>query len=258
MTRCGAPTADGTPCRRPVKRAGQRCFQHRGFAASRTSSRIPASRPNVPTRPSPAMRRSTWEWDLEQSPTSARSKQSPQNMPASTQGMRDNQRVVEAGVYCADLLSVGWKEAVADRVSGYAETTWSRLLRTRRRRHCKALARIAAALLKGQLELHRLAGRFTGWFAGLLGADDISRAFAEELASNIPLGVIDAKTIAVARGIQVTGILLCIVDGRELTRCQCFIDLALAETKERVRQILIAATSGWASLGQFAPRPSDS
>jgi len=59
--------------------------------------------------------------------------------------------------------------------------------------------------------------------------------------------------IAVARGVQVAGILLCVMDGRNLSKCECFIDLALAETKERVNQILVAAMSDWTSLKKFAP-----
>jgi hypothetical protein len=88
-----------------------------------------------------------------------------------------------------------------------------------------------------------------------MGAGDPARAFTEELISNIPLPF-DAKTIAVARGVQVAGILLCVMDNRDLTKCECFIDLALAETKERVNQILIAATSDWAGLARFTPAPS--
>lgn len=38
-----------------------------------------------------------------------------------------------------------------------------------------------------------------------------------------------------------------------LTECECFIDLALAETKERVNQILVASMSDWTSLKKFAP-----
>lgn len=57
----------------------------------------------------------------------------------------------------------------------------------------------------------------------------------------------------VARGLQVTGILLCLVDGRDLTRCQCFIDLALAETKSRVKQILLAAMDDWTRLATYTP-----
>ena len=64
--------------------------------------------------------------------------------------------------------------------------------------------------------------------------------------------------IAVARGIQVAGILLCVMDNRDLTKCECFIDLALAETKEQVNQILVAAMFDWASLVRFRPQASRS
>jgi hypothetical protein len=60
--------------------------------------------------------------------------------------------------------------------------------------------------------------------------------------------------IAVARGVQVAGILLCVMDGRDLAKCECFRDLALAETKERVEQILVAGMSDWTRLQRFAPQ----
>ena len=47
---------------------------------------------------------------------------------------------------------------------------------------------------------------------------------------NIPLPM-DAKMVSVARGIQVAGILLCVIDNRDLTKCECFIDLAKTESK---------------------------
>jgi len=84
-----------------------------------------------------------------------------------------------------------------------------------------------------------------------MGASDPVRAFTEELISNIPLPF-DAKMIAVARGVQVAGVLLCVMDNRDLTKCECFIDLALAETKERANQILIAAMSDWRGLARFS------
>jgi hypothetical protein len=92
-----------------------------------------------------------------------------------------------------------------------------------------------------------------GWIAGTLGAPDPARAFAEELASNIPLPS-DVKMVAVARGLQIAGVLLCVMDGRDLTKCECFIDLALTETRERLNQILSGAASDWANLARFAPR----
>jgi hypothetical protein len=83
-----------------------------------------------------------------------------------------------------------------------------------------------------------------------IGAGDAAQAFADELASNIPLPI-DAKMIAVARGLQVAGILLCVMDNRDLTKCECFIDLALAETKERLQRILVGAMSDWTGLARF-------
>jgi hypothetical protein len=106
-------------------------------------------------------------------------------------------------------------------------------------------------MAKGQI--HKSVGSLFGWIAGALGAPDLARAFAEELASNIPLPS-DVKMIAVARGLQIAGVLLCVMDGRDLAKCECFIDLALAETRERLNQILSGAVSDWANLARFPPR----
>jgi hypothetical protein len=48
------------------------------------------------------------------------------------------------------------------------------------------------------------------------------------------------------------GIVLCLMEGRHLARCDCFIDLALAETKERVSQILETRLANWAELSRYA------
>jgi hypothetical protein len=154
-------------------------------------------------------------------------------------------------------VSSGWQEAVADRVTEYAETTWERLSRSNRKRNCKALARIARSILEAKRQIHRAVGKLAGWAANTLGAGSAASAFTEELISNIPLPI-DAKMIAVARGVQVAGILLCVMDNRDLTECECFIDLALAETKERVNQILVAAMSDWAGLARFQPKATQS
>jgi hypothetical protein len=52
----------------------------------------------------------------------------------------------------------------------------------------------------------------------------------------------------------VTGVLLCLVSGDDLTRCQCFIDLALSETKTQVKKILVAAINDWTGLANFPAR----
>jgi len=158
--------------------------------------------------------------------------------------------VREAAVFCADSLSGGWQEAVADRITGYAQTTWKRLSsRFRRKRNCKELARMARKILNAKDQIHKLAGELAGDAIGVKGA---ALAFTRELASNIRLPT-DAKMIAVARGVQVAGIVLCIMDNRDLTKCECFIDLALTETKERVNAMLVAAMSDWTNLARFRP-----
>jgi hypothetical protein len=248
MPFCGATTDDGTPCRRRVGRAGQRCYQHRGFgAAFRASPGNTAVRSRVPA-PTPTARRPV--------PRPSPRKPTPPPPPIPARKEVERARVEEAARFCADSLSTTWQDAVADRISDYAGTAWERLKRSRRRRNCKALARLAAAVLEGRQKLHELAGRSFGWLTGRLGAGDVTRAFAAELAANISLGPIDAKAIALARGLQVSGVVLCVMDQNDLTKCQCFIDLALAETKERVQAILVAGMSDWAVLARFSPRTS--
>jgi len=163
--------------------------------------------------------------------------------------------VREAAVFCADSLPDGWQQAVADRATDYAQTAWERLSRSRRKHNCKVLADIARSILAAKTQIHKAVGGLFGWAVGAFGAGDPARAFYQELMSNIPLPI-DAKMIAVARGLQVAGILLCVMDGRDLAKCECFRDLALAEAKERVSHILVAAMSDWTSLKTFAAGPA--
>jgi hypothetical protein len=189
-----------------------------------------------------------------QAPASTYRQQTPVPSPATSRREQEHERVEKAAQFCADSLSGGWQEAVADRAMEYAETTWKRLSRARRKRNCKALARIARSILEAKTQIHKAVGKLFGRVVGAFGGSDAASAFTEELASNLPLPI-DVKMIAVARGVQVTGILLCVMDDRDLTECECFIDLALAETKERIKQILVAAMSDWADLARFRPEP---
>ena len=124
----------------------------------------------------------------------------------------------------------------------------------RSRNNCKELAEISRQILAAKDQLHALLGGLLSWILSLLGLANDARDFARELAANIPIPFIDVKAIAVARGVQVSGILLCVMRGDDLTRCQCFIDLALAETKTRVKKILAAAAEDWVNLGEFPVR----
>ncbi len=214
MAVCGADTTNGRQCRRLVKSAGDRCFQHRYGSAPGLS---PAARAPllVPLR-----------------------------------RIQERERVAEAGALCGGLLSYRWQAAVAERIADYARPALERLSRHRRKRNCRALARIARSILDADTPNSK--SGLSGWVADVLGASDAALAFAEQLASALPLAPA-VKMVAVARGIQVTGVLLCAMDGRDLAECECFVDLALTEPKEQVHEMLVGATSDWTGLQTFAP-----
>ena len=162
-------------------------------------------------------------------------------------------RVDEAAKVCREVVTDGWESTVAERASKYvAEATIKELFGKHRAIHCQALADLAATTLEYKKKLHGLVGQIARWVVSLIGGGRLTQALARELASNLPL-LTDAKFIAVARGAQLTGIMLCLADGRDLTRCQCFIDLALNETKTRIKQIMGAALHDWANLGNLVP-----
>jgi hypothetical protein len=255
MALCGSTdTADGKPCENHggprASSHGRRTARPRTTASVRRSSgtaRRSRASSRAPATPPAARAQSLWSAPA---PTYGRRSQEPPPAPSRREQERD--RVREAAVFCADSLSASWQAAVADRITDYAETAWKRLSRSKRKRNCKALARMAQSILKTKAMIHKEVGGIFGRASQALGASDPVQAFADELASNIPLPG-EAQAVAIARGLQVAGILLCVMDGRELTKCECFIDLALAETKERVNQILVAAISDWTRLQRFTP-----
>lgn len=167
---------------------------------------------------------------------------------------RQRRVVEEAARACSDILIDGWQETVADRATTYvSESTWSRLLRGSRRTDCRVLADIARAILAGKTKLHDLGGTLASRLMSLMGRHAIEQRFARELGSRVPLPT-DAQMVATARGAQITGIVICLVNGDDLNRCQCFIDLALSESKTRLKSVLVAAMDDWAGLGQFRPK----
>ena len=143
---------------------------------------------------------------------------------------------------------------MAVRAAGYVgEEVWHQLTRGRRKRQCKALAQAADDLLSGNQKIHTFLGFLAARGIWFLGGGDAVQAFVQELVSALPLPT-DAKFLAAARGLQVTGVLLCVLGGRDLTRCECFIDLALNETKTQVKKILMTAMGDWVRLRAFPPR----
>lgn len=268
MAMCGRPRkSDGMPCENPVRREGMACRKHGGPGAlpskNRRSTRTyatPSARQKpvqrrAPVVPTPAHSRAHSQAHSQTWPrkpvTVTPGRQPPRPAPPSRRE-QERKRVEKAAQLCADVVSNGWQEAVADQIAAYAPTTWNRLRKSDRRRTCKALARMARFVLKTKRLVHKGVGKLFRWVVGGFGADDAIQAFAEELASNIPLPT-DAKMIAVARGLQVAGVLLCVMDDKRLEDCDCFIDLVRAGTEEWVKRILIAGMSDWVNLSRFQP-----
>jgi hypothetical protein len=149
-----------------------------------------------------------------------------------------------------------WEQVVADRLTDRAGDAWQRLTRSRRRRNCKKLAQMARTILKAKDQIHQLAAELAGQAASVAGVRGAALDFTRELVKRVPIGPVDAKLIATARAIQMAGIVLCLIEERPMTRCDCFIDLALAETKERVSQILETRLANWAELARSGPAPT--
>ena len=176
---------DGRPCQQPVRRQGMACRFHGGPGAPASGRRTAWPRTMAPSWPSPTAPNSGWKSAVSRPPASvpSRSAASPGTTPAppapSPRRMQDRERVREAAEFCADSLSDGWQEAVADRITDYAGSTWQRLKRSHRKRNCKALARIARSILEAKNQIHKAVGRMFGWAAGALGADAAARAFAK-------------------------------------------------------------------------------
>ena len=141
MAQCGRPREDGQPCTQPVRRPGMACRFHGGHGApasgkrttatprttasprrSSQAARLGPALPRVPLVPPSSHGQSSWQTLL---PATTYQRQSPGSSPAPSRREQERERVKEAAQFCADSLSSGWQEAVADRATEYAQTTWN-------------------------------------------------------------------------------------------------------------------------------------
>jgi hypothetical protein len=276
--RCRARTDNGhgALCRNLVREQGQRCHLHIGQPEApvrqykpRRSTRT-KSDSSTKRRPSPGRDRTTHRSQLpgheqrhstsQRTRTATRSPRSTSQRtttgparPTKAAEERRKKRVEEAQDFCVDVLTDGWQDAVEARVADYITTDALRRISKRQRNACKSLATFASKVLDCKDRLHEAVASVVRWIVALLTGNWAVQVIARKLATKIPLPW-DAKMVAVARGIQVIGVLVCLNDGRDLTHCQCFIDLAINETKERVKQILATAVGDWRNLARF-PAP---
>lgn len=167
---------------------------------------------------------------------------------------RDFDLVREAASYCADAIGSGALAAMEERAGEYvSEKTWDKTRRSWGTRNCRALAGLARGILDGKKQIHRGVGKVTGFVMGGFGSPRIARLLAEEIAARVPLPFIDDSATIAARGVQATGIMMCLLQGRELVDCACFADVVIAEGKERTKRLLVRAMSDWSGFRYLRP-----
>ena len=180
---------------------------------------------------------------------------------------KEDQRGLDEVIsFCFDAGTEGWKQQAAKQaIRCITPEIYNSLFKGQRAADCRALAEMAKSILAGKEKLHKVAGGFGAWLSGEFGGNPVERAVARALYERIHIPGADDHANAVARSLQIIGIVLCIGRGLDLRRCQCFIDLSYTEAKEKVKDILVAATDDWcypdsthiaAWASQTAPRGS--
>lgn len=161
--------------------------------------------------------------------------------------MGDRDRVEKVAEFVSDVVVDGWCDAVAAQTEELLDPDdWNRLFGRRRNRDCKALSCAAKDLLELKAAAHDAIGAGVGVLVKGTGGGAVEQALATSLAKKIPIPG-EEQIELVARGIQLVGIAVCLQAGRRLTRCQCFVDLALSQTQDRVKDLLQGELEG---LGQ--------
>lgn len=153
----------------------------------------------------------------------------------------------------AGLIAPTFPAVVGDRATKYvSDQTWQRVTRSWSGRRCETLARLARAILEGRDRLHEGLGEFANRALGLVNRSSVERQFASELVKQLPLLAVDENLIAAARGLQVTGIVVCMARSSPLMQCACFTDVVLVEGQAKVKSLITAGMQDWAGLGSLS------
>jgi hypothetical protein len=158
-----------------------------------------------------------------------------------------------ASDYCTDVLTnPDIPNLIAERATDYVtDKMWARVTRDWSGQRCVTLAQLAREILEGRERLHEGLAEAASWLLGFFGRSLVERQFAYELVKRLPLPVIDEKLIAVGRGLQATGIVVCLARSRPMISCACFTDIVKSEGKTQVKELIVAATEDWVGLRRF-------
>ncbi len=254
--KCRGPREeDGGPCQLGVSRPGERCRYHRGLPEVPPGGRLPQYIKRAPkkarkkaARKAPARTPRVPRARTPDRPTVAMAQ------PRFVMSERTREALVaEAVDDFDDFITSGAIDTVVNRAAGYVgDEIWSELTRDWRGRNCKGLARLARMTLRGKDWVHGRIGLLAGSLLEWIGTPRIAQVFGRELAKRIPMPW-DHQCIVLARGMQIAGIVICVLNDRGLARCDCFVDVVITEGKERVEELMQKAAESWLQLDQLIP-----
>lgn len=146
------------------------------------------------------------------------------------------------------MVTTSWQEAAESRATAALTRSLADSLRRRRHRHCAALASLSHHVMREKSRLHDLAGSVAAFTFRYSGASLFTQRVAFHLVRGLPHPW-DIKLTVAARGMQATGILICLLGGNALATCPCFQDLALGLTKDQLKEFVHGMGQDWLRLG---------
>jgi len=166
--------------------------------------------------------------------------------------LAERDQLHDAATYCGDVLSQEALSAIAHAATDYvSRNVRNRLADSWSTERCRRLADRARVLLddseSGTSFGHRTLG--VRAYFGAIGAED---AFTHDLQSQLGLTGGELR-VATARGLQATGIYLCVALRRDPSLCPSFADVAIKEGKEQARELIVASGRDWAQLAEHVP-----
>lgn len=264
--RCGGLTTRNKPCRETVDWLGARCRFHQGQPDAKTQRQIlKAEKRAASTRGGntvSARRRSQppQVQDLQALGLPRhRQPRRPDPRPRRHRdiddlwNLRTNRRKVReaAAEVIVSVALDGWQATVADELGERLSPPLLQMTTSRwSGQHCRQVARLARLILKKKERLHDILG---GWLFKIfewLGRPRYEQVLARELGKRAPLPLVDDHATALARGLQIVGIAMCLHAERPLVQCACFKDVVLAEGKDRIKQLMQYSIENWHELNR--------
>lgn len=155
--------------------------------------------------------------------------------PAPTGRLTERQKAEIA----RSVLTVGWRRTVAEQLAtALNDDVWRSAPQWRTGRvDCSVLAELANEVDAAKRTVHDAVGKVAARAAERLGRRSLEQQILAAFARRIPLPG-DEQADAVAHGLRVTGVFVCLVGNGEVLSCPCFRALAKDRTKQELTELL--------------------